>query len=108
MTRDDYRQKIGTDQRELTVDVGDNLLFARMGACCKPHRPSPDLLSQVFQLQRVDRQGIGCGFQVASHRDFTSAEAAKALGLLVILGQAQREGAQHRTDQSGQPLPAHI
>ena len=93
---------------EPAVSRGGDLLLALMGAGREPQRARPICRRSRRNCARIDRQCGSGGFQIADGGDVARAEPAQTLGLLGVLRQALRKGAEHRADQPGPPAPAPI
>ena len=88
------------------MHLGRGLLLAGMGRGGEPERAVGGIGGDARQLAFIAREGRRGGLQIADAGRGNGAEAAKALGLGVVLREAQLETGEQRADQAWQPLPA--
>jgi len=108
MTGNDDRQQAGMISRESAMNAGGDFLLAGMCAGGEPNRARSNPAPQLQQLGAVERQRRGRRLDVAYGGHLPGAHHAEALSLVFVLGKAQIESPQHRTDQSGPLSPALV
>src|SRR5271165_1857318 len=108
MAGNDDRQQAGMLRREVAMHARGDLLLARMRAGGEPQRTGTDRAAQAQQFGAVERQYGSCGFEIADSSHLACAQRAEAFGLMLVLGEAQVEGAQYGPDQPRPMSPAAV
>ena len=96
----------GRSRFSRAMHVGGGFLFAGMGRGGEPERAVGRVGGDARKLAFIAGQRRRRGFEIADAGRGGGAEAAEALGLDIVLRQAQLETGEQRADQSRQPLPA--